>query len=115
MAIREVTVDPKTGARIHKDVPGYGDRASTNGHKKTATKAAKKPLKEALKASKNAQQRGPRTEKKAFKAMVMAVNDDNVYSKKSQVEMDDEAQLKSAFERWLKSGETGEFFAIRRK
>lgn len=57
----------------------------------------------------------PTASKKAFKATIMAVNDDHVYAKANEMETDEESQIKAALDRWFKSGGIGQFNVYRRK
>lgn len=113
MAVREVITDPKTGHRTTKIVPGFEDQHQEEIKVKTKTKTAVKAPKVSTNGHK-AKSAAP-APKSAFKAAIMALNGDNVYSKKSQQEIEDGEQMLATFKKWLNSGDTGEFIAIRRK
>jgi len=116
MAIREVIRDT-SGKASYKTVPGYEDpkpKTTVKPSKEIQMKtkpAVKKPMPKAVKEKLKAD----RAPKSAFKYAIMALNGDNVYSKKNQAEVEADDQLLQAFKKWLSSEETGEFIAIRRK
>ena len=117
MAIREAVMDSKLGRTVLKTVSGYEDKPTQKEPKmKSAIKKVINTPQVTTKATKVVPKVKQSTEpKKTFKYAIMALNDDNMYVKQHQNEVDMDDEILSAFKKWLNGGDAGEFIAIRRK
>jgi hypothetical protein len=119
MAIQEITIDPKTGQRIGRILPGYDDKPKPRIlSKMTDTKKEEKSMKKEIIKAKAAVKRGLKLDKPepAFSATIMGFNGDGawVVTKKTTFETVDDVQ--DTFMAWSnKKGSKSSFNVTRNK